>query len=68
MPTSFVVYRLSGSPTQECLFVQEKIVACPHNKSSWNYLRGLLSLPDMKQALVLEDLAAFCVKVSTAQR
>lgn len=66
MPTTSVGCRLFGSPTQESMFVQDRIVACPHNESSWNYLRGLLSLPDMKQALVLQELAAFCVKVSTA--
>ncbi|KAL3139973.1 hypothetical protein ABBQ38_004260 [Trebouxia sp. C0009 RCD-2024] len=63
---SEATHRLFGSPTQESMFVQDRIVACPHNESSWNYLRGLLSLPDMKQALVLQELAAFCVKVSTA--
>ena len=47
------------------MFVQEKIVACPYNESSWNYLRGLLSLPGTDMAVVLEDLAAFCLKVST---
>lgn len=66
VPTTSVGCRLFGSPTQESMFVQDKIIACPHNESSWNYLRGLLSLPDMKQALVLQELAAFCVKVSTA--
>lgn len=63
MPTS-VMCSLFGSLTQESTFVQDKIRACPHNQSSWNYLRGLLSLPGGKKALVLEDIEAFCLKVS----
>lgn len=45
------------------MYVQGKIETCPYNESSWNYLRGLLSLPGTDKALVLEDLAEFCLKV-----
>ena len=65
LPVS-AVCSLSGRLTQESMYVQEKIAACPYNASSWNYLRGLLSLPGTNKALVLEDLPAFCLKVSAA--
>lgn len=56
---------LPGSLIQESMYVQGKIETCPYNESSWNYLRGLLSLPGTDKALVLEDLAVFCLKVSS---
>lgn len=60
-----MVCSLPGSLLQESMYVQEKIESCPYNESSWNYLRGLLSLPGVDKALALEGLAAFCLKVGT---
>lgn len=41
--------RLLDKGADELRYVKGKIAGCPHNDSSWNYLRGLLSLPDAKQ-------------------
>lgn len=46
----------------ELHYVKEKIAGCPHNDSSWNYFRGLLSLPDAKQQSS-EPLISFILQV-----
>lgn len=60
----YMACRSKWSSVAELTFIQENISLCPHNDSSWNYLRGLLRLPDMQQALNMTNLAAFCLKVS----
>ena len=60
---SYVLCRSLWSLTTELLFVQDKIAPCPHNASSWNYLRGLLTLPGNQDTSLLTDAAAFCIQV-----
>ncbi len=45
-------------------FVEQKITDCPH-ESSWNYLRGLLSLPYVKQQPVLDQMAKVSLQVTS---
>lgn len=53
--------------TDELKFVEQKITECPHNESSWNYSRGLLSLPATKQRPeIITTLAAFSMQVLQA--
>ena len=48
----------------ELAFVQRKITECPHNESSWNYLRGLLKMPAVTQLPgVLDKVADTALQV-----